>query len=439
MHTARPDGQFIRGRLERISVRDAQKMQSEMKVLLKKILDLPRTLTSPAPAITEGGERRKARFLRTAIFTAVCAFPILQITSEPVVGHPVFSVLTIIFAGVYLISGTANLRRASALTITCAACIPFAIIILYPVWTKGLLAMQILTWPVLSVLVGSQLLPIRKQYLLVGGITTALIILSVTHPGIILSDVIELIAIYVAISILLVFTSWTQDFYSKGLESSNRNLAARKRELEIYTSLLRHDLGNDLQMILGGIELSQMANGEPRQAAFLESTYAAAHRMRSLLHIFSMSDMELDTDILTVLEKIGKRAEIAFKGMLVAINVTDEVRQNPPKYGRLIALAFENLLRNVAQHAGNDPKVEIKISKANENLEVLFGDDGPGIDPSIRENLFEKGVSTGTEDRGLGLYLSKTIIESEEGSIELIKIDQPGCCFLIKLPYDIGN
>jgi len=410
-----------------------------MEVLTKRILDLPRALTRPAPTITEGGQRRRARFLRTALFTAVCVFPILQITSDPVKGYPIYTFLTMFSAGIYLLSGTTHLRLASALTIVCAACIPFVTITLYPIWPRGLLAMQILTWPVLSILIGSQLLPIKKQYLLVGGLTIALLLISMWHPGIALSDGVELIAVYFAIGVLLIFTSWTQDYYLKGLERSNNDLAIRRRELEIYTSLLRHDLGNDLQMILGGIELSQMSNGEPRQAAFLESTYAAAQRMRSLLHIFSMSEVELGADIVTVLEKIGKRAEIAFKGMLVSINATDEVRQNPPKYGRLVALAFENLLRNVSQHAGDDPKVEIMISQAREYLEILFGDDGPGIDSSIRETLFEKGVSTGPKDKGLGLYLSKTIIESENGSIELISSDHPGCCFLIRLPYENGD
>lgn len=241
------------------------------------------------------------------------------------------------------------------------------------------------------------------------------------------------------ISVLLVFTSWTQDYYSSGLERSNKDLAARRQELEIYTSLLRHDLSNDVQMILGGIELSQMSRGEPKQVAFLESTLAAAERMKSLLHIFSMSEAELETDVVTIIERIGKRAEIAFEGMLVSTTVTDEVRLKPVKYGRLIVLAFENLLRNSAQHADNDPNVEVKISRSGDTLEILFGDDGPGIDPSIQEKLFGKGVSTGPDGKGLGLYLTKTIVESENGTIELIPKDDSGCCFLIKLPYNNGN
>ena len=361
-------------------------------------------------------------------------FPVLQITSDPIQGYPLYSLLTIFLACVYLLSGYGYLRLTTAITIITASVIPFVTLMLFPVWSRAALSMQILSWPVLASLIGSQLLSIRKQVPLIGGTTVGLLILTFIHPGVELVDAVEVIAVFFTISILLMFTSWTQAYYSKGLEESNRNLAARRRELEIYTSLLRHDLGNDIQMILGGIELSQISAGEYKQKAYLESTLASAERMRSLLHMFSVTEAELDADILTVLEKIGQRAEIAFKGMLVSIDATDEIRTQPPKYSRLVALAFENLLRNSAQHAGNVPNVEIKLSRSGDSLEIMFGDDGPGIKPEIRNSLFERGTTTGEQGKGLGLYLTKAIIESEKGTIELLTQENPGCCFYIKLP-----
>ncbi|MFW9787358.1 MAG: sensor histidine kinase [Candidatus Thorarchaeota archaeon] len=420
-------------------MRDARTTQLTVQGLVKGILGLPLTLTRPSPAVTEGGMRRRARFLRTALFAAVCVFPILQITSDSVRGYPLYSVLTIFAAGFYLLSGTQHLGIASAFTIITTACIPFVIILVYPVWNTGRLAMQILVWPVLSVLIGTQLISIKKQAVLAGGICLALVFVSVHHPGIIFREGLEIVAVYFGIAILLMFTSFNQEYFSSRLERSNRKRDSRRRELEIYTSLLKHDLGNDLQVILGGIELAQMANGEPRQSAFLESTYAAAQRMQSLLHIFSMSEDEVDADIVTLLEKIGKRAEIAFKGMVVSIKVSHQVRQRSPKYGRLVALAFENLLRNVSQHAGSNPNVAIEITQSGDSLRIRFSDDGPGIDQSIQDILFDKGVSTGPESDGLGLYLTKSIIEAERGSIELDPSKQTGCCFLIRLPLENGD
>ena len=156
------------GRTERNALRDAQTSSLTIERLAKWIIDLPKTLTRPAPTITEGGQRRRARFLRTALLAAVCVFPILQITSDPVQGVPVYSLLALYSAGVYLLSGTSHIRLASALTIICAACLPFISFSLFPLWTRGALAFQVLTWPVLSVLLATQLISIRKQTLLTG-------------------------------------------------------------------------------------------------------------------------------------------------------------------------------------------------------------------------------------------------------------------------------
>ncbi|MFX1482604.1 MAG: sensor histidine kinase [Promethearchaeota archaeon] len=420
-------------------LRDIQTIIPWRRISLEKLLDIPRILSQPSDSITDGGQRRRARFLRTALFTAVCAFPILQITSRPTQGYPLYSLLAFFGAGVYLLSGTSHLKLASALSIICAASIPFISFMLQENWSRDEVAFLVLTWPILSVLLASQLISIRIQALLGGVITVGLLLTGYLHPGIFIIDAMDTISVFLAVSVLLMFTTWNQDYYSARLERSNKANETRRKELEIYTSLMRHDLGNDVQMILGGIELSQMANGEPRQAAFLESSYAAAQRMKSLLHIFSMSEAELDTDIVTVLEKIGRRAEIAFGGMKVLIQSTEDVRKNPPKYGRLLALAFENLFRNTSQHAGDNPNVEIILSKSDNTLEIQFGDDGPGIDSSILENLFEKGVSTGPEGKGLGLYLTKRIVESEEGRIIHKPHNNRGCCFIIRLPFDNGR
>ena len=221
------------------------------------------------------------------------------------------------------------------------------------------------------------------------------------------------------------------------MEESNLSLAARRRELEIYTSLLKHDLANDIQMILGSLELSQMTIDEPEKCAnFLESTYSAAERMKSLSHIFSISEDELDNDnnIVTSIELICQRARITFKGMLITLDIAEETRNQPVFYGKLISLAFENLLRNTDQHAGDSPNVRISIAIVKDHLEIIFEDDGHGVPEEIRSQLFGRGVTTGAKGRGLGLYLTRKIIETEGGSIALTDNGKPGCCFSIRLP-----
>jgi signal transduction histidine kinase len=76
-------------------------------------------------------------------------------------------------------------------------------------------------------------------------------------------------------------------------------------------------------------------------------------------------------------------------------------------------------------------KVDIEVSKNDQNLEVIVSDDGPGIPEEIRPKLFEKGAST--TGSGFGLYLSKRVVEGYGGSIELIDCDK-GTTYRILLP-----
>jgi signal transduction histidine kinase len=417
---------------------EKQDVQSGVRLLLERILGLPWLLTHPSSLIVNEGTKRKARFLRIALLTAICVFPFLQIISNPIPQFPIYAVLTFVIAFVYLLSGTEHIRLSSAITIITTASIPFIILIMVPVWNRASLTFQVISWPVLAALIGSQLISTRKMTVLVACMNLGLLLVILYHPGIFLNDGLEAIGVAFLITVFLLITSWTQQYYSQSLTKSNRDLDTKRKELEMYTRILRHDLGNDIQMVLGGIELSQISAGEYKQKAYLEATLAAAERMRSLLQMFSLTEAELDTDILTVLEKIGQRAEIAFKGMLVTVDATEEVKKNPPKYGKLVAIAFENLIRNSAQHSGNLPHVEILLSTSGESLEILFGDDGPGIDPEIRENLFEQGTTSGEPGKGMGLYLTKSILELENGSIELNTEQCLGCCFFIKLPMFNG-
>ena len=95
-----------------------------------------------------------------------------------------------------------------------------------------------------------------------------------------------------------------------------------------------------------------------------------------------------------------------------------------------------NLFRNSATHAGKNPIVGVSCSMHGDEIVIVVNDNGPGIDPSIRDNLFEKGVTgTSSAGTGLGLYLIKQIIDIHNGTIDLIVDEKDtGCGFRITLP-----
>ncbi|TXT54240.1 MAG: putative Histidine kinase [Candidatus Thorarchaeota archaeon] len=205
-----------------------------------------------------------------------------------------------------------------------------------------------------------------------------------------------------------------------------------ERELELYTSIMRHDLTSDLQIVLGYVELTLDSLPEEdniSQERLLQSL-AIGKQMANLLQTFTpMKDM-YDEKICLLLESIAEQSEKANANLKIEVICDEAVRGIKAPSSRLLPVAFVNLFRNAAMHAGETPTVKVHCTKVDKTLQIIVSDDGPGVDPSIRKKLFNKGVST--RGGGLGLYLTKQIIESLNGTIELQKSE--GAVFKIILP-----
>lgn len=92
---------------------------------------------------------------------------------------------------------------------------------------------------------------------------------------------------------------------------------------------------------------------------------------------------------------------------------------------RLLERALVNLLENALQAIGGAGKVRLSAKATARGLELVVEDSGPGVDPSVRDRLFEPFFSTKTGGSGLGLALVKKIVEDLGGSVQLSS--RPGC------------
>ncbi|MHA2065989.1 MAG: hypothetical protein ACXABY_16580, partial [Candidatus Thorarchaeota archaeon] len=116
-------------------------------------MELPFLLTEPAPEIEPGGPTLKARFVSTALFAGCIVFPILQITSIVIEGAPVYTLMTFLAAFLYLVSRTKHVSFAANAGIFLVAILPFIVLASNPVWDQRGFSFQILTWPVLAVVI----------------------------------------------------------------------------------------------------------------------------------------------------------------------------------------------------------------------------------------------------------------------------------------------
>lgn len=94
-----------------------------------------------------------------------------------------------------------------------------------------------------------------------------------------------------------------------------------------------------------------------------------------------------------------------------------------------------NIIRNSIQAMAGSGRVTIQTTANNGVCTLLISDTGSGIPPEIRDKVFQPSFSTKTEGMGLGLAISRKIVEDLNGSISLTSEMGKGTTIIIKLPY----
>ena len=209
-------------------------------------------------------------------------------------------------------------------------------------------------------------------------------------------------------------------------------LASTYKDLELYTSLLRHDLKNDLQVILTQTESAKLVLPQDAIGVKLcETTKNIAVRMNQLLELFSTPNLIIPDNIIDLLLPRIADYESMYPGMKIEIDFKDDKNSLKITQGRLIPVLFDNLFRNSYQHAGAKVRVKVEIQRKDDVIQIDFSDNGPGIAKSIQSQLFRRGVST--TGGGQGLYLCKRIAEAYGGEINFLEVKK-GATFKITIP-----
>jgi len=103
-----------------------------------------------------------------------------------------------------------------------------------------------------------------------------------------------------------------------------------------------------------------------------------------------------------------------------------------------------NLLDNAAKYGPAGGRIEVRLSEpAGGEVRISVSDRGPGIPLKHRERIFERfhriGEAPYVAGLGLGLYVSREIVEQHGGRIEVDDAPGGGAIFVVELPLDGGN
>lgn len=233
-----------------------------------------------------------------------------------------------------------------------------------------------------------------------------------------------IISILVLAIILLSLFAYTLILNRKIIYSQKR-ISQLNDALRVINKLLRHDILGKLTGIKYTLELTEQLESNKLIAEAYQVTVGAMELVKEMKELesgLSEGTVLKDFDLKEVLDTVAKeqKMKISVKGYATV------------KADAAIHSIFENLFRNAKIHAKVD-KLKINISKQKNKVVVRVCDEGKGIDPKIRDHLFDEGVKSPTTGvTGLGLYVIKNTMERYGGSIRAEDNQPKGAVFVLE-------
>ena len=100
----------------------------------------------------------------------------------------------------------------------------------------------------------------------------------------------------------------------------------------------------------------------------------------------------------------------------------------------LLRQSILNLVKNGLEALGRGGKLTVSTRRVNDHVEIAIQDTGPGIASDVGKRLFEQFFTTKPQGTGLGLYISRQIIEEHGGTLRWESAPAAGTTFTATLP-----
>ena len=207
-----------------------------------------------------------------------------------------------------------------------------------------------------------------------------------------------------------------------------------------FASDVSHELRTPLAAMLSALSVARRRVKEPAGTEALDHLQREVDRFTTLI-----------TDLLEISRVEAGVAELALEevdplefaeGVLASIGRQDlrvVTAPGAPRVARLDTRRMGQVLVNLVQNADNygGGATELRISGDNGTLRFLVDDDGPGIPPGERDQVFERfvrGADPTVPGTGLGLALVKEHVRLHEGTVVIKRSPSGGARLVVAIP-----
>jgi two-component system phosphate regulon sensor histidine kinase PhoR len=230
--------------------------------------------------------------------------------------------------------------------------------------------------------------------------------------------------------------------------TSERRLEEEKSD---FIATISHELRTPMAAVYGAAQTLLQRNDEltPEQKLeMLEMVASQAARLGQITEAVLLAT-QLDRGTLSVEREpidLGELAQATVEAMRAQFPSTTEVDVDvAPQVGTAsgardrIQQVLVNLLDNAVKYGG-DGRVSVRVEPANGVVRILVADTGPGIPFAEQQRIFEKFYRSGPEltrvtgGTGLGLYISRELVQRMGGRLEVRSELGAGATFVVELP-----
>ncbi len=210
----------------------------------------------------------------------------------------------------------------------------------------------------------------------------------------------------------------------------------RIRRFLVQRTEMLAGVSHDLRTPLTRMKLELAMLGDAPSVAGLKQDVADMERMVDSYLAFVRGEGEEQpepADLASLLDEIATSARR--QGHAVSLTTTGDLAV--PLRPQAMKRCIDNLVANATRHAA---QVEIKAQRLNRAIEVTIDDDGPGIPPESREDVFkpfvrlDKSRNAATGGVGLGLTIARDTVRAHGGDIALAGSPLGGLQAKIRLP-----
>lgn len=229
-------------------------------------------------------------------------------------------------------------------------------------------------------------------------------------------------------------------------KASERALERTNQQLLVLNRITRHDIRNDMNVVVGWSEELSSHVDEPGQEMLERIQETGRHVI------------ELTRTVRDFVEALGTGAQPELKPVSVGEILDAEVTKRRSMYphatfrvddvpeidvwaNEMLSSVFRNVLNNAVQHNHEpDPVVDVGWTVSAETVQISIADNGPGVPDSEKARIFG-GSEAPLHDStgGVGLYLVEQLVDSYGGTVRIEDNEPTGSVFVIELDRVRGD